>query len=80
MSSSPSSGGRRGQGIDTTPPATAVQWAGAIGWTRLTVRTSHRSTAVCTVAERFGAVAVDAGRGQVEVLFDVNTLVGRISA
>lgn len=72
--------GRRRQGIATALLLAVVERAAHDGWTRLTIRASHRSTAIRKVAERLGAVAVEVGRGQVEMLLDVNVVAARASA
>lgn len=72
--------GRRGQGIGTMLLSAAVQRAGELGWTRLTIRSSRRSEAMQRVATHVGAVAVDAGRGRLEMFLDIAATEARTSA
>ncbi len=64
--------GRRNRGIGTALLTAAIERAGAGSWSRLVIRTSHRSSAVKRAAEHVGAVAVDVGRGRVDLIVAVD--------
>ena len=63
--------GRRNRGIGTALLRAAVEQSAAHGWSRLVLRTSHRSAATRRAAAHVGAVAVDVGRGRVDLIVPV---------
>lgn len=65
--------GRRDRGIGTALLEAALSAATERGWPRLVIRTSRRSTAIARTAAHVGAVAVDVGRGRVELIVPVGT-------
>ena len=66
--------GRRGRGIGTLLLETAAAHAEAFGLSRLVLRTTHRSEAVRRAADRVGAVAVDQGRGRLDLILPVRSM------
>ncbi len=62
--------GRRNRGIGTALLRAAVDQA-ENDWRRLVIRTSHRSEAAKRAAAHVGAVAVDVGRGRVDLILPI---------
>lgn len=72
--------GRRGRGIGTALLAAATHRAADDGWTRLVIRTSHRGSAIKRAAGHVGAIAVDLGRGRVDLILPVGDVAARTPA
>lgn len=72
--------GRRNRGIGTALLAAAVERAARDDWARLVLRTSHRSDAAKHAAAHVGGIAVDVGRGRVDMLLPVQHVSGRAAS
>lgn len=72
--------GRRRRGVGTALLAAAVERAAREHWGRLVLRTSHRSDAARRAAARVGGIAVDVGRGRVDMLLPLGEIEDRAPA
>ncbi len=59
----------RGRGVGRTLLTATVRRAGQLGISRLVLRSSLRSRSVATLGASVGAVAVDQGRGRLDLIF-----------
>jgi GNAT superfamily N-acetyltransferase len=62
---------RRGDGIGTALGRAALARAIDLHYTRLTLRSTHRSRAARRVGEALGCVVVDVGRGRTDLIVDL---------
>ena len=62
---------RRGDGIGTALGRAAVERAIDLHYTRLTLRSTHRSRAARRIGEALGCVVVDVGRGRTDLIVDL---------
>ena len=58
----------RGRGVARTLTAQILERTGALGYQRLVVRSSRRSTALRALAASLGCELVDHGRGRIDVI------------
>ena len=65
--------GRRRRGIGSHLLETATVHAEMFGFSRLVLRTTHRSEAVRRTADRVGAIAVDQGRGRLDLILQARS-------
>lgn len=72
--------GRRRHGIGTALLRASVERAASLHWERLVLRTSHRSEAAKRAAAHVGAIAVDVGRGRLDLILPVDRAAASISA
>jgi GNAT superfamily N-acetyltransferase len=63
---------RRGCGIGADLLSTLLRRAQRVGFRRLVLPTTYRSPALLAIADVLGAVAVEVGRGRVDLIFDVD--------
>lgn len=66
--------GRRNRGIGSALLAATMHRGEQVGFTRLVLRTSHRSEAIRRAADHVGAIAVDQGRGRLDLILPIGTV------
>jgi GNAT superfamily N-acetyltransferase len=59
---------RRGSGIGQQLAAAAIERAAGLHHTTISIRSTNRSAAMHRLCQRFGAAAIDLGRGHVELI------------